>query len=51
LDYTYGIGKICTQEEIKQSPSFGNDLKYLGEIGKVFHANDIEALNSEKQKK
>src|SRR5919202_2931196 len=38
-DYTYGIGKIYTAEEIekvKQSPSFerGYNLKYLG-IGKA----------------
>jgi hypothetical protein len=41
LDYTYGIGKIYTQEEIekaKQSPSFEREfnLKYLGRIGNVF---------------
>jgi hypothetical protein len=47
LDYTYGIGKIYTQEEIdkaKQSPSFDReyDLKYLGKIGNVFHTKDIE---------
>jgi Terminase RNaseH-like domain len=48
LDYTYGIGKIYTAEEIdksKQSPSFEREynLKYLGKIGNVFHTNDIEA--------
>jgi Terminase RNaseH-like domain len=48
LDYTYGIGKIYTQEEIdkaKQSPSFDReyDLKYLGKTGNVFHTKDIEA--------
>jgi hypothetical protein len=42
LDYTYGIGKIYTAEEIekaKQSPSFEREynLKYLGKIGNVFH--------------
>jgi hypothetical protein len=41
LDYTYGIGKIYTQEEIdktKQSPSFEREynLKYLGKIGNVY---------------
>jgi len=41
LDYTYGIGKIYTAEEIeqaKQSPSFEREynLKYLGKIGNVF---------------
>jgi hypothetical protein len=48
LDYTYGIGKIYTSEEIekaKQSPSFEREynLKYLGKIGNVFHTKDIEA--------
>jgi hypothetical protein len=48
LDYTYGIGKIYTAEEIekaKQSPSFELEynLKYLGKIGNVFHTKDIEA--------
>jgi hypothetical protein len=48
LDYTYGIGKIYTAEEIekaKQSPSFEREynLKYLGKIGDVFHTEDIEA--------
>jgi hypothetical protein len=48
LDYTYGIGKIYTAEEIKrakQSPSFEREynLKYLGRIGNVFHTKVIEA--------
>jgi hypothetical protein len=48
FDYTYGIGKIYTAEEIekaKQSPSFEREynLKYLGRIGNVFHTKDIEA--------
>jgi terminase large subunit-like protein len=48
LDYTYGIGKIYTAEEIekaKASPSFEREynLKYLGKIGNVFHTKDIEA--------
>jgi hypothetical protein len=48
LDYTYGIGKIYTAEEIEQakrSPSFEREynLKYLGKIGNVFHTKDIEA--------
>jgi hypothetical protein len=48
LDYTYGIDKIYTAEEIekaKQSPSFEREynLKYLGKIGNVFHTKDIEA--------
>src|ERR671933_1145494 len=48
LDYTYGIDKMYTAEEIekaKQSPSFEREynLKYLGKIGNVFHTKDIEA--------
>jgi hypothetical protein len=48
LDYTYGIGKIYTAEEIqkaKASPSFEREynLEYLGKIGNVFHTKDIEA--------
>jgi hypothetical protein len=48
LDYTFGIGKIYTAEEIekaKASPSFEREynLKYLGKIGNVFHTKDIEA--------
>jgi len=48
LDYTYGIGKIYTIEEIekaKASPSFEQEynLKYMGKIGNVFHIKDIEA--------
>lgn len=47
MDYTYGLGKIYTMEEIekaKQSPSFEREynLKYLGKIGNVFHTKDIE---------
>jgi hypothetical protein len=48
LDYTYGLGRIYTQDEIdaaKRSPSFEREynLKYLGLIGNVFHTKDIEA--------
>jgi hypothetical protein len=48
LDYTYGLDKIYSREEIeqaKQSPSFEREynLKYLGKIGNVFHTKDIEA--------
>ena len=48
LDYTYGIGRIYSEEEIekaKASPSFEREynLKYLGRIGNVFHTKDIEA--------
>ena len=46
LDYTYGLDKIYTREEIekaKVSPSFEREynLKYLGGIGNVFHTKDI----------
>jgi hypothetical protein len=48
LDYTYIIGKIYTAEETekaKASPSFEREynLTYIGKIGNVFHAKDIEA--------
>jgi hypothetical protein len=47
LDYTYGLDKIYSREEIakaKKSPSFGReyDLQYLGLIGNTFHSADIE---------
>jgi hypothetical protein len=47
LDYTYGLDKIYSREEIekaKQSPSFEREynLKYLGRIGNVFHTRDID---------
>ena len=50
LDYTYGLDKIYTREEIekaKASPSFEREynLKYLGKVGNVFHTLDIEASN------
>jgi hypothetical protein len=48
LDYTYGLDKIYTREEIalaQKSPSFEREynLKYLGKVGNVFHSLDIEA--------
>ncbi len=48
LDYSYGLDKIYTREEIekaKASPSFEREynLKYLGKVGNVFHTLDIEA--------
>jgi hypothetical protein len=48
LDYTYGVNKIYTREEIilaQKSPSFEREynLKYLGKVGNVFHMLDIEA--------
>jgi len=47
LDYTYGLNKIYSLEEIekqKQSPSFKReyDLQYLGLIGNTFHTKDID---------
>jgi hypothetical protein len=55
LDYTYGIDKIYTAEEIekaKQSPSFEREynLKYLGKIGNVFHTKDIESATEKGRK-
>src|SRR5919106_2347036 len=49
LDYTYGLGRSYTEEEIqaaKASPSFEREynLKYLGLIGNVFHTKDIDAV-------
>lgn len=46
LDYTYGIDKIYTPEDIekaKRSPSFEQEynLKYLGEIGNIFNIQNI----------
>jgi hypothetical protein len=48
LDYTYGLNKIYTGDEItaaKQSPSFESEynLKYLGLIGNIFHIMHIKA--------
>jgi hypothetical protein len=48
FDYTYGLDRIYTREEIgkaKTSPSFEREynLKYLGLIGNVFHTKDIDA--------
>ena len=47
LDYTYGLGKIYTDEEIekaKASPSFEREycLKYLGKIGNTFNTSSIQ---------
>jgi hypothetical protein len=47
LDYTYGLGKIYTNEEIEKarvSPSFPREyeLQYLGLIGNVFSQLSIE---------
>ena len=47
LDYTYGLGKIYTEEEIvkaRASPSFDREfcLKYQGLIGNVFSQSSID---------
>ena len=47
MDYSYGLGKIYTKEEIakaRQSPSFSReyDLQYLGIIGNTFYTKDID---------
>jgi len=47
LDYTYGLNKIYSKEEIdkaNQSPSFKReyDLQFLGLIGHTFHTKDID---------
>jgi hypothetical protein len=52
LDYTYGLGKIYTRQEIekaKASPSFEREynLKYLRGIGNVFSPADIDAALQE----
>jgi hypothetical protein len=46
-DYTYGLGKIYTKEEIDKarlSPGFGREyeLQYLGKIGNVFNSLQID---------
>jgi hypothetical protein len=52
LDYTYGLDKIYTREEIdkaKQSPSFPREyeLQYQGLIGNVFSQLSIENVSIE----
>jgi hypothetical protein len=47
MDYTYGLNKIYTKEEIdkaRQSPGFEREynLKYLGKIGNVFNSLQID---------
>ena len=47
LDYTYGVGKIYTKEEIdkiKNSRSFDREfnLKFVGVEGNVFSQNSID---------
>ncbi len=52
LDYTWGMGKIYTEEEIAQaraSPSFEREynLKFLGGLGNLIHWRDIDACTVE----
>ena len=47
MDYTFGLGKIYTKEEIDKarlSPGFGREyeLQYLGRIGNVFNSSQID---------
>ena len=47
MDYTFGLGKIYTKEEIdnaRLSPGFGREyeLQYLGRIGNVFNSLQID---------
>jgi hypothetical protein len=49
LDYTYGLRKIYTKEEIekaRQSPGFGREyeLQYLDRIGNVFNPLQIDRV-------
>jgi hypothetical protein len=49
MDYTYGLDKIYTKEEIdkaRQSPSFEREynLKYLGTIGNIFNPSQIDRV-------
>ena len=51
MDYTYGLGKIYTADEIKQakqSPSFEREynLKYLGRIGNVLREEGQLSTNT-----
>ena len=51
LDYTYGLERIYTRQEIekaKASPTFEKEdnLKYLGHVGNVFSPADIDASYS-----
>ncbi len=53
LDYTYGLDKIYTRDEIekaKRSPSFEREynLKYLGNVGNLFNIQDIESAITNK---
>ena len=50
MDYTYGIDKIYTKQEIekaRKSPSFEReyDLKYTGKIGNVFHTTEMKSCS------
>ena len=52
FDYTVGLGKMWTLDEIKlqmQSPSFEREyhLKFLGQLGNLFPAHEIDACAAE----
>lgn len=55
MDYTAGLEKIYTQDEIekaKTSPSFEREynLKYLGNVGNLFNVEDVEtAITSQEE--
>jgi hypothetical protein len=52
LPYTVGVGTMYSQDQINQnmkSPSFEREynLKYLGEVGNIFHIHDVDyAVNT-----
>lgn len=53
LDYTHGLNKIYTEEEIRKaraSPSFQREynLAYLGSMGNIFHTTDIDFITKER---
>lgn len=48
LDNNYGLGKICSDEEINRAKGRGEyDLKFTGGRGDVFHRLDIDAITSD----
>jgi hypothetical protein len=52
LDYTWGLGKVYTHQEItkaKTSPSFEREynLKYLGSIGNLIPYQDVDACTED----
>jgi hypothetical protein len=52
LDYTYGLGKIYSQEEINRAKAYisfdrEDDLKFTGGAGDVFHRIEVDAITSD----